>query len=64
MKSITSKTKRSASYTPGFWDGLASIFGFAIPIEGEKVSDQDAMRSDWENVGNDIRNAMGKISLQ
>lgn len=58
-----SKTKRNASYVPGFWDGFASIFGAAIPVEGEKVSDKDALRSDWENIGNDIRNAMGKIAM-
>ena len=64
MKSTMCKTKRSASYVPGFLDGLASIFGASIPIEGEKVSDRDAMRSDWENVGNDIRKSMGKIALR
>lgn len=59
-----SKTKRNTSYVPGFWDGFASIFGAAVPVEGEKVSDKDAMCSDWENVGNDLRKAMSKIALQ
>ena len=64
MKPKVSKTKRSASNVHGFWDGLASIFGAAMPVETEKISDKDAMRSDWENVGNDIRNAMEKIALR
>lgn len=59
-----SKKKISASYMPGFLDGLAAIFGAPVPVEEGKASDRDAMRSDWENIGNDIRNAMGKIALQ
>lgn len=59
-----SKNKRSASYAPGFLDGLASIFGSPAPIESEKISDRDAMLSDWEQVGKDIRKAMDKIAVQ
>lgn len=61
---IMSKSKRNASYVPGFLDGLASIFGSPVPIESEKNSDRDAMSSDWEQVGNDIRMAMDKILIR
>lgn len=60
----TNNGKENASRVPGFWDGVASIFGVNRPIETEAVSDADAILSDWENVGNDIRRAMGKFAKQ
>lgn len=64
MTTFMRKDKKSASYVPGFWDGLASIFGASQPVEGESISDKDALLSDWENVGKDIKSAMGKFVLR
>lgn len=42
-----------------FWEGFLSIFGYNRKPR-KTMSDVDAMRSDWDAIGQDIRNAMGK----
>lgn len=46
-----------------FLDGLLSIFTFGrIPEKCREIVERDecdAIRSDWENVGDDLRGAMG-----
>lgn len=42
-----------------FWEGFLSIFGYKRKPR-KTMSDVDAMRSDWDAIGQDIRNAMGK----
>lgn len=64
MKPTDTSKGKGASYVPGFWEGVASIFGMTGTSETEPVSDAEALSTDWENVGNDIRNAMNKYAAQ
>ena len=57
---MNEKAKKNGK-TPGFWEGFASIFGYSQPIDND-VNDWEALRGDWERVGNDIRVAMNKFS--
>jgi len=46
-----------------FLEGMSSILdiaGVSTEVSGVHASDADAIRSDWEAVGNDIRDAMNQ----
>jgi hypothetical protein len=65
MKSSeTNKRPKDAIRIPGFWDGVATVLGMTAPIESDQQSDMEAMMSDWENVGNDMRTAMSKFATR
>lgn len=46
-----------------FWRGMASfnLAGQLSPLD--LPSEEDAIRADWEAVGNDLRNAMAAIPV-
>lgn len=52
----------------GFWNGIASLFGAVTPVVNETVretiyyNDNEAIRSDWGNVGRDIQKSMDQIA--
>ena len=54
-----SKVKSHKKRISAFWEGFLSIFGYSR-VRYKAMSDTDAMRSDWEAIGQDIRIAMDK----
>lgn len=57
-----SKKEKNMS-VPGFWDGFMAMFGHKASYDTPHTTDAEAMRSDWEAVGRDIRTAINKINL-
>ncbi|MGH7453123.1 MAG: hypothetical protein ACRENG_17370 [bacterium] len=56
--------KANSPYFPSYWESVASVYDLygillVYLIEGFKTfSDQEALKSDWERVGQDIRDVM------
>lgn len=52
--------------TAGFFRGLGAVGDiYSVPAGAELIrSDLDSMRSDWEAVGNDLREAMRRVNEQ
>lgn len=50
------------SQFPGFWEGFASVFGKRSRRVVKHQDDMDAIRGDWNAVGRDLREAMGKCA--
>lgn len=56
IKSIPWKVSKPFCYVDMIMDGLAEI---TSPVVTKPMNDQEAIRFDWECVGDDLKKAMG-----
>lgn len=64
-KTLTKNVRKDVlSMMPGFWDGFASVFGVRQDFKDFQKTDTEALRSDWEAIGNDMRVAFHRYNAQ
>lgn len=66
MGNLINTRKDLQKNTPTFWSGVMALFGIFNTSDFTETtspkSDIDAMRRDWEAIGNDMRRVMTKCN--